>query len=416
MAATNFISSCQFGFRKGSSTALALIHKEAYITQQIENGNAVAGIYLDVEKCFDTVDPKILGEKLADLRFSGSACSLIVSYLTNRLQQTKNGECYSEFRVTGLGCPQGSALSPTLFLIYINSLFNIFHKCKAIGYADDITLLFSIRPDAIDIDTKQITIELKRALNWYVTHRLCINVNKTALVIYRSRQRNIKLEDLKITLEGRVVKPQPTVSCLGVQWDEHLSWKPHIDNVTKRCKRAIAALARLRNIGIPKNIGVQVYRALIESLFTYCIVLFGNTSKTHMYRLQVAQNNAIRAISRTPARESVRAELRALKIRNMQQLYIWELGKLAYKNFNNRLVPEMTFHFDRPLRTGRSAPALYIPACRLELRYRATDLELGRLWARWGAEVESSGPLNKFLVKLDKYIESMIEQPTAGYD
>ncbi len=54
----------QFGFRQNHSTSLALIDIAANIPEDLQNGKYVAGIYLDLSKAFDTVDHKILINKL----------------------------------------------------------------------------------------------------------------------------------------------------------------------------------------------------------------------------------------------------------------------------------------------------------------------------------------------------------------
>lgn len=90
LEARNYLSPNQFDCRKGTSTALALVHKEVFITGHLDKGDMVAAIYLDVEKCFDSVDPTILINKLRYLQSIDLTCSLMQADLVGALQQTKS--------------------------------------------------------------------------------------------------------------------------------------------------------------------------------------------------------------------------------------------------------------------------------------------------------------------------------------
>ena len=69
----------QFGFRTKHSTNHALISTEA-IKAEIDNGNYVGGVFIDLQKAFDTVNHDILCEKLAFYGFRGNSQLLIKSF------------------------------------------------------------------------------------------------------------------------------------------------------------------------------------------------------------------------------------------------------------------------------------------------------------------------------------------------
>jgi hypothetical protein len=62
----------QFGFRKNYSTTLALIEVIDNLIQNLENGNMSVGIYLDLQKAFDTVDHRILLTKIYNYGIRGT--------------------------------------------------------------------------------------------------------------------------------------------------------------------------------------------------------------------------------------------------------------------------------------------------------------------------------------------------------
>ena len=65
----------QYGFRKKSSTHVALLTFIDKVIQAIENGEYAIGVFLDFSKAFDTVDHKILLDKLDHYGIRGCALS-----------------------------------------------------------------------------------------------------------------------------------------------------------------------------------------------------------------------------------------------------------------------------------------------------------------------------------------------------
>ena len=55
----------QYGFRTGHSTELASIELIDRITQDIDKGNILISIFLDLSKAFDTLDRVVLLQKLS---------------------------------------------------------------------------------------------------------------------------------------------------------------------------------------------------------------------------------------------------------------------------------------------------------------------------------------------------------------
>ena len=113
------------------------------LKRSIDESKLTCGIFIDLQKAFDTVDLDILLMKLKFYGFRGLTNDWFSSYLLGRKQYvSSSGEtsCYQNIKH---GVPQGSVLGPILFLIYINDLARAIIYRKLYNFADDTPILYS---------------------------------------------------------------------------------------------------------------------------------------------------------------------------------------------------------------------------------------------------------------------------------
>ena len=133
----------QFGFRSKYSTNHALISITENIRQALDNRMHACGIFVDLQKAFDTVNHDILLSKLHHYGIRGIANKWFASYLTNRKQFTSILGFDSNLDDIHHGVPQGSVLGPLLFIMYINDLNNAIHYSQVYHLAADTKLKIS---------------------------------------------------------------------------------------------------------------------------------------------------------------------------------------------------------------------------------------------------------------------------------
>ena len=225
------INTNQFGFRSNHSTNHALVNITERIKSLVDTGQYVCGIFIDLEKAFDTVNHNILCEKLNYYGLRGNVNKLFQSYLSNRKQYVSINGFDSEIKDLNCGVPQGSSLGPLLFLIYINDFKLCLEKCDSGHFADDTFIMYSNKK-LKSIETI-INTELKLVSKWLKLNKLSLNTNKTELIFFHSRQHLINYDGISINFNGKKLQPVNQVKYLGVYIDKYLSWNFHIIQLSK---------------------------------------------------------------------------------------------------------------------------------------------------------------------------------------
>ena len=182
----------QFGFRKSHSTTTSLLKSTNKWFLNIDKGLINGVLFLDLRKAFDTVDHKILIDKLKLYGITGSTLNWFMSYLDKRYQTCKVNNVKSSKKLIKCGVPQGSYLGPLLFLLYVNDLPNCLDQAEPSMFADDTNV--STSAESVVKLEKQLNFELDNIYRWLVATRLTLNVSKTEYMIIGSRHNLRKIE------------------------------------------------------------------------------------------------------------------------------------------------------------------------------------------------------------------------------
>jgi len=118
----NLIDKRQYGYRENHSTELAITTIYDELLRDLDNKLITCSLFLDLSKAFDCCDHEILLDKLYHYGIRGVSHKLFSNFLHNRMQCTKIGAFKSSYKRISCGVPQGSVISPFLFLIYINDI------------------------------------------------------------------------------------------------------------------------------------------------------------------------------------------------------------------------------------------------------------------------------------------------------
>lgn len=142
--ATHVLHPGYHGAWPNRSSQEALVHLVSWVKSQWRAGRVVGAIFVDVKLAVLSVHHPRMIHTLAMQGYPPQLLNIISSFLSQRETYLSfNGFDSNCFQLTH-GLPQGSPLSPLLYLLYNNSLLCIpdTHKLSTIlGFVDDVVLI-----------------------------------------------------------------------------------------------------------------------------------------------------------------------------------------------------------------------------------------------------------------------------------
>jgi ribonuclease HI len=290
----DLLQETQIGGRKQKSALDACLLLQSKVQEAWEKKHTTALLFVDVKGAFDHVSANQLLAMCKKLKLPLALIRWINFFLSERSVQLRfNGQTQPLQRVK-IGIPQGSPISPILFLLYIRDICKTRPDTFTFSYIDDICI------GASAMSTNKLKQILERTAKAILQEAgesaIEFDVEKTEL-LYASRKREIPAEPIQVG--ESLIQPSSCVRWLGFFLDNKLSYKKHVQTKAAAAQKVFQRIRRLGNTqrGLTTQATRQLYAACVSSIADYGIQLWWGKRKNSLLKeYQMLQNAAIRQI------------------------------------------------------------------------------------------------------------------------
>ena len=287
------------------------------------------------------------------------ALDWVRSYLQGRSTFVRWKQNSSSVFPLDSGVPQGSALGPLLFSLYIAPLSGVissFGVCHH-QYADDTQIYMAVSRADLSVSVSQLENCMAGVHAWLQINGLQLNPKKSEVIQFTATRGRDRVDDVAaIRVSNAVIAPVSTVRSLGVTLDKKLSFDQHVTNTCRSCYYHIRALRHVRE-SLPDDVARTVACSLVCCRLDYCNSLFVGMTRANFSKLQRVQNSLARVVLRRRKFDHITPALMELHWLPVEHRVTFKLATLAFtiKNtgqpgYLRELLPNY-----QPVRTLRSS-------------------------------------------------------------
>jgi len=234
------------------------------IEEALNNKLKATLLTLDIKGAFDAVLPGRLVHRLREQGWPDNLVRWVQSFATDRSVKIRLDGTTGPETLIHCGLPQGSPISPILFMLYIAPILHLGNPKRRFGYADDIALV-AISTD-FQSNCDQLQTNLREALSWGNSEGITFDPAKSELLHFtRGREGdNGPLPGVNAGTYSISEKSGP-LRWLGVVFDRKLTFKQHVQTLSSKALGVGNALKSLGKTtrGVPPHLLQQAVKACV---------------------------------------------------------------------------------------------------------------------------------------------------------
>lgn len=227
----NFLNPNQYGFRSCRSTTILLNETIQTIKNNLLNYKYCTLISFDIQGAFNNIIHDVIIQIIDQLPVDNYIKNMLKSFLNYRtIQIDYKGEIINYFTLKG--CPQGSCLGPSLWLLVADKLlknletYNLFIK----AYADDFILIEKANT------RRQLELNTNKAIEIFNLHcshlLLSVSESKTLGILFGPKLLEKRRPIFK--LNNSTIKIQNQIKYLGIYLDAKLNFIYHLNYLSQK--------------------------------------------------------------------------------------------------------------------------------------------------------------------------------------
>ncbi|CAL9684750.1 unnamed protein product [Knipowitschia caucasica] len=263
----------QFAYRPGIGVEDAIISLLNRSLSHLEKpGTAVRIMFFDFSSAFNTIQPRLLRDKLETAGVDHDLSEWILDYLTDRPQFVRTRDYVSEVLTCSVGAPQGTVLAPFLFTLYTADFRHNTDGCVLQKFSDDSAIIGLSSED----DDAEYRGVIQDFVDWCQRNHLLINAGKTKEMVVDFRRRH-SAAPAPVYIQGKGIERVDSYKYLGVHLNHKLDWTHNTDALFKKGQSRLYLLRRLRSFGAQGPLLKTFYDSVVASAILYGVVCWNSS-------------------------------------------------------------------------------------------------------------------------------------------
>ncbi len=256
--------------------------------------------------------------------------------------------------------------------------------------------------------------ELFHINRWFKVNKLSVNAKKTNYMLLGNNKNTRCNQSLSIYLDSEINSEMRTpltrvtsTKFLGLQIDQNITWKEHINNTIKICSRNIGVINKLKHF-LPCNALYTLYCSLVLPYINYGILAWGSACSTYINQLYKIQKRALRIISNSSHRSSTKPLLIKYNVLSVEDMYNFELGTFMFK-YENVFLPNVfddlfSKHSDIHSLNTRQKDKLRLPLVKRAFCQKSVTYLGIKLWNDIDDNIKRATTVNQFRSMYKKHL------------
>jgi hypothetical protein len=298
----------QMGARalRSTDTALQLVTEKIHAVWGGNTKRVASLLSLDVAGAFDRVSHARLLHNLKKRKIPERIINWVQDFLSDRSTEIRVGEYTLPESKVFAGIPQGSPISPVLYLFYNADLLDACNdlrlRTSPIGFVDDINIL------TYSTSTEENCAKLEHIHNacetWARRHGSKFAPEKYELIHFTRAAKRFNMT-ASVRIGSNTIKASQDIRMLGVRLDPQLRWHAHMRSIKAKSANHITALKTITGStwGASVQAGIRVYTTAVRpALLHGCNAWYTpeglqGANKCNRRTLQTIQGQCLRVIT-----------------------------------------------------------------------------------------------------------------------
>jgi hypothetical protein len=352
----NLLPPEQFGYRSERSTINPILEFHTDTTRHANLKEHTLAVFLDIERAFDRVWHDGLVQKLIKIPINPNFIQLIDSFLSNRTCSVKIKNIKSRPIAHQAGVPQGSILSPLLYIVYCRDFpVTDAPRTKTRLFADDTAVWTSQRNLVIAARILQGHLNIT---TWTNTWRIKPNPLKSQSILMSYSGARSRHQAPHLLVNNQAIPKLQHIRYLGVTFSKNCTLNQDVKETLKKSRNRANLLYRIRGRirGCDSKTLYHTYKSYIRPVIEYRAPIYATLYPALLHQISACERRMLRRIFRLPDRfpsENLHQETNTIPIQSRLKELQCRYATRTLNSNNALAIQTLSTSFKYPSRDGR---------------------------------------------------------------